>query len=158
MTADGKKKLQERLDNYLRVKRPEISERIAQARDFGDISENSEYDEAKREQVEIEGEIREMQEQLANAEIIDEREFSLNEVRVGSRIKILDMETHEEMVFSIIGSSEADPFNGSISNVSPLGMAVLQRKKGDIVKVNTNDGVLKYKILDILPREKQAEV
>lgn len=154
MTAEGKAKLQERLDHYLKVMRPEISQRIAQARDFGDISENSEYDEAKREQVEIESEIREMQDQLANAEIIDESDYSVDEVRIGSRIRVLDMELDEEMEFSIIGSSEADPFNGAISNISPLGSAVLQHKKGDVVKVNTPDGIIKYKIVEILPRDK----
>jgi len=153
MTAEGKAKLQERLDHYLRVKRPEISERISQARDFGDISENSEYDEAKREQVDIETDIREMQEQLANAEIIDESSYSTDEVRLGSRIKVVDIELHEEMEFSIKGSSEADPFIGVISNVSPLGSALLQHKKGETVRVNTPDGIIKYKILEILPKD-----
>lgn len=153
MTVEGLTKLKEKLDYYLQVKRPEVSRRIAAARELGDLSENAEYDEAKRDQAEMEAEIAAMQEQINNAAVIDESELPNDEVRVGSRIRIKDMQTKEEFVFDIIGSSEADPFNGKISNLCPIGSALLHKKKGATVKINTPQGVLSYKLLEILPKE-----
>ncbi len=152
MTREGYNKLKEKLDYYLTTKRVEVQARIAIARDFGDISENSEYDEAKREQSEIENEIYLMQEQLANAVIIDETQTNTEEVSVGSRVKLLALEDDEELEFVIIGSYEADPLAGKISNISPVGSAILGKRKGDTVAVNTPDGVVRYKILDIMSR------
>lgn len=153
MTAEGKAKLQEKLDYYLQVKRPEVSRRIAAARELGDLSENAEYDEAKRDQAEMEAEIVAMQQQLNNAVVIDESQLSNDEVRIGSKIRIRDMQTKEEFIFDIIGSSEADPFSGKISNLSPIGSALLHKKKGATVKINTKNGVLSYKLLEILPKD-----
>lgn len=153
MTAEGKAKLQEKLDYYLKVKRPEIAKRIQAARELGDLSENAEYDEAKRDQAEMEVEIIEMQKQLEEAVVIDDSMLPNDEVRIGSKIRIKDMQTKEEFIFDIIGSSEADPMNGKISNLSPIGSALLKKKKGQTVKINTPDGVLSYKLMEILPKE-----
>ena len=153
MTAEGKAKLQEKLDYYLTVKRPEIAKRIQAARELGDLSENAEYDEAKRDQAEMEVEILEMQKQLDEAVVIDDSMLPNDEVRVGSKIRIKDMQTKEEFIFDLIGSSEADPMNGKISNLSPIGSALLKKKKGQTIKINTPDGVLSYKLMEILPKE-----
>ena len=139
LTPEGYDELKEKLDYYLTKKRAEVSQRIAIARDFGDLSENSEYDAAKQEQAEVEAEIVAMQEQLANAEVIDESSMNLNEVGLGSRILLRDLELKEDFEFELLGSYEADPLQGKMSNVSP-------------VTVNTPSGVLKYKIVDILAK------
>ena len=153
ITAEGKAKLQEKLDYYLKVKRPEIAKRIQAARELGDLSENAEYDEAKRDQAEMEVEIAKMQKQLEEAVVIDDSMLPNDEVRVGSKIRVKDMQTKEEFIFDIIGSSEADPLNGKISNLSPIGSALLKKKKGATIKINTPGGVLSYKLMEILPRE-----
>jgi transcription elongation factor GreA len=153
MTAEGKAKLQEKLDYYLKVKRPEIAKRIQAARELGDLSENAEYDEAKRDQAEMEVEILAMQKQLEEAVVIDDSMLPNDEVRIGSKIRVKDMQTKEEFIFDIIGSSEADPLNGKISNLSPIGSALLKKKKGQTIKINTPDGVLSYKLMEILPKE-----
>ena len=153
MTQEGYDKLKEKLDYYLTTKRIEVSARIAAARDFGDLSENSEYDEAKREQVEVENEIYAMQEQLAQAVIIDESLTNRNEVSVGSKVGLLDTELNETLEFVLIGSYEADPLAGKMSNISPVGSAILGKRKGESVRVNSPDGVIEYKILDILPNK-----
>ena len=153
MTAEGKVKLQEKLDYYLQVKRPEVSRRIAAARELGDLSENAEYDEAKRDQAEMEAEIVAMQQQLNNAVVIDDTQLPNDVVRVGSKIRIKDVQTKEEFILDIIGSSEADPFHGKISNLSPIGSALLHKKKGATVKINTPEGVLSYKLLEIMPKD-----
>ncbi len=153
MTAEGKAKLQEKLDYYLKVKRPEIAKRIQAARELGDLSENAEYDEAKRDQAEMEVEILAMQKQLEEAVVIDDSMLPNDEVRIGSKIRVKDMQTKEEFIFDIIGSSEADPLNGKISNLSPIGSTLLKKKKGQTVKINTPGGVLSYKLMEILPKE-----
>ena len=153
MTAEGKAKLQEKLDYYLKVKRPEIAKRIQAARELGDLSENAEYDEAKRDQAEMEVEIAKMQKQIDEAIVIDDSMLPNDEVRIGSKIRVKDMQTKEEFIFDIIGSSEADPLNGKISNLSPIGSALLKKKKGQTVKINTPGGVLSYKLMEILPKE-----
>ena len=153
MTAEGKAKLEEKLKYYLEVKRPEVSRRIAAARELGDLSENAEYDEAKRDQAEMETEIAQMQQQLNNAIVIDDAQLPNDEVRVGSKVRVKDVQTKEEFIFDIIGSSEADPFHGKISNLSPIGSALLHKKKGSTVKINTPDGVLSYKLVEIMPKD-----
>ncbi len=153
ITAEGLAKLQEKLDYYLKVKRPEIAKRIQAARELGDLSENAEYDEAKRDQAEMEVEIAKMQKQIEEAVVIDESELPNDEVRIGSKIRLKDMQTKEEFIFDIIGSSEADPLNGKISNLSPIGSALLKKKKGATVKINTPNGVLSYKLMEIMPKE-----
>ncbi len=153
ITAEGLAKLQKKLDEYLTVKRPEIAKRIQAARELGDLSENAEYDEAKRDQAEMEVEIAKMQKQIEEAVVIDESELPNDEVRIGSKIRVKDMQTKEEFIFDIIGSSEADPMNGKISNLSPIGSALLKKKKGATIRINTPGGVLSYKLMEILPKE-----
>ncbi|WP_298702958.1 transcription elongation factor GreA [uncultured Veillonella sp.] len=148
LTAEGLKKLEEELAYFKSVRRIEVAERIKIAIEYGDISENSEYDDAKNEQAFIEGHIIELENKINTAKIIDENTRK-NVVSVGSKVKLLDVEFDEEVEYVIVGSSEADPFNNRISNESPLGSAILGKKKGAEVEVNTPDGVATYKILAI---------
>ena len=149
LTYEGLKKLEEEIDFLKSVKRREIAERIKQSLAFGDISENSEYDEAKNEQAHIEGRIAQIEHMLKNAKIIDEDEVSTVSVSLGSKVKIMDLSTKEETEYLIVGSAEADPLNHKISNESPVGMALIGNKKGKKIEVNVPDGIAKYKILSI---------
>lgn len=148
LTAEGLKKLEEELAHYKSVRRIEVAQRIKTAIEYGDISENSEYDDAKNEQAFIEGHIIELENKINTAIIIDEKTRK-NVVSVGSKVKLLDEEFNEELDYVIVGSSEADPFNNRISNESPVGSAILGKKKGATVEVNTPDGVATFKILAI---------
>ena len=148
LTAEGLKKLEEELAHYKSVRRIEVAQRIKTAIEYGDISENSEYDDAKNEQAFIEGHIIELENKINTAKIIDEKTRK-NVVSVGSKVKLLDQEYDEELDYVIVGSSEADPFNNRISNESPVGSAILGKKKGATVEVNTPDGVATFKILAI---------
>ena len=148
LTADGLKKLEEELAYYKSVRRIEVSERIKTAIEYGDISENSEYDDAKNEQAFIEGHIIELENKINTAKIIDEN-VKGDTVAVGSKVLLLDEEFGDEVEYTIVGSSEADPFNNRISNESPVGMAILGKIKGDTVEVNTPDGVVAFKVLSI---------
>lgn len=148
LTAEGLKKLEEELAHYKSVRRIEVAQRIKTAIEYGDISENSEYDDAKNEQAFIEGHIIELENKINTAKIIDEKTRK-NVVSVGSKVKLLDEEFNEELDYVIVGSSEADPFNNLISNESPVGSAILGKKKGATVEVNTPDGVATFKILAI---------
>ncbi|HHW49444.1 MAG TPA: transcription elongation factor GreA [Clostridiaceae bacterium] len=150
LTYEGLKKLEEEL-NYLKgVKRREIAERIKQALSFGDISENSEYDEAKNEQAYVEGKIVQIEALLKRARVIDEDEVSTEKVSIGSKVKLLDLEMNEEVEYMIVGSTEADPSKYKISNESPVGSALMGKAKGDTVEVNVPDGVIRFKILEIM--------
>lgn len=149
LTPEGKAQLEEKLAYYKSVKRPEVVKRIGVAREFGDLSENSEYDAAKDEQAQLEAEITEMENILLNAEIIDKKKIDSDKVSIGSRVTLYDEEFDEEVVYRISGSSEADPKNGVISNVSPVGKALVGHKKGDTVTVQTPGGAAVYKILKI---------
>lgn len=149
LTYEGLKKLEEELEFLRGTKRMEIKERIKQALSFGDISENSEYDEAKNEQAYIEGRIAQIETMLKHARVIDEEDVSTEKVTIGSKVKLLDMEYNEEVLYSIVGSTEADPSKFKISNESPVGSALMQKKKGNVVEVTVPDGVLKFKILKI---------
>lgn len=148
LTSEGKKQLEEKLNYYKSTRRVEASEKIAIAREFGDLSENSEYDAAKEEQAQIEAEIREMEDILLNCEII---ENGANEgvVNIGSTVKVYDEEFDEELELKILGSTESNPALGIISNNSPLGGALIGRKVGERVKVKMEAGDLIYKIVDI---------
>ena len=148
LTAEGKKQLEEKLNYYKSKRRVEASEKIAIAREFGDLSENSEYDAAKEEQGQIEAEIREMEDILLNCEII---ESGANEdvVNIGSTVTVYDEEFDEELELKILGSTESNPALGIISNNSPLGSALIGRKKGEKVTVKMDSGLLVYKIVDI---------
>lgn len=148
LTAEGLKKLEEELAHYKSVRRIEVAQRIKTAIEYGDISENSEYDDAKNEQAFIEGHIIGLENKINTAKIIDEKTRK-NVVSVGSKVKLLDEEFNEELDYVIVGSSEADPFNNRISNESPVGSAILGKKKGATVEVNTPDGVATFKILAI---------
>ncbi len=149
LTEDGLNKLEEELDDAKAVKRKEIAARIKVALSFGDISENSEYDQAKNEQAQLEERIAKLEGMLRNAKVIDEDEITTDVVSVGSKVAVKDLEYDEEMEYVIVGSAEADPFEGKISNESPLGSSLLGRKKGDIVRVPVPDGIIEYEIRDI---------
>ena len=149
LTPEGKAQLEEKLNYFKTVKRPDVTKRIGIAREFGDLSENSEYDAAKDEQAQIEAEIVEMENILLNAEIIDKKNLVADQVSVGSKVTLYDEEFDEEVEYRITGSSESDPRNGVISNVSPVGKALIGHKKGDSVSVTTPGGVTVYKIVKI---------
>lgn len=149
LTPEGLTRLENELDDLKAVKRKEVAERIKQALAFGDISENSEYDQAKNEQAKLEERILKLENILRNAKLIDEDEITTDSVSVGSKVVVLDIEFDEEMKYTIVGSAEADPYNGKISNESPVGRALIGNKAGDIVDVHVPDGVIKYEILNI---------
>ena len=146
LTLEGLNKLEKELEYLKTVRRREVAERIKQALEFGDITENSEYEDAKNEQGFIEGRILAIEKMLRNVKIIDDQEVTLNEVGLGSKVTLLDVETGEQLVYSIVGSAEADPSNSRISNESPVGKALLGRKVGDEIEVNVPVGVLRYRI------------
>ena len=148
MTAEGKKELEERLE-YLKGKgRAEIAEMIRIAREYGDLSENAEYDIAKDEQAKMEAEIVEIEAKLANVTIIDEKSKG-DEVKIGCRVKILDLQTGEELLYQIVGTTEANPMQNRISNESPVGRALLGKKKNEEALVKTPKGELRFKVVKI---------
>ncbi|OFI06556.1 transcription elongation factor GreA [Clostridium acetireducens DSM 10703] len=149
MTYEGLKKIEGELEYLKTVKRKEITEKIKVALSFGDLSENSEYDEAKNEQAFIEGRIMQITNMLKNATIIDESEISKDIVNVGSIVKVKDYEFDEEVEFTIVSSAEADPMENKISNESPVGKALMGKKVGESIEVQVPDGVNKYDILEI---------
>lgn len=148
LTYEGIKTLEGELENLKTVRRNEVAEKLKEARAQGDLSENAEYDAAKEEQAEIEVRIVELENMLKNA-IVIENEEKVEVVKPGYRVKLYDYTFEEEIEYLIVGSTEADPVNGKISNESPVGMALLNHKVGDEIEVDTTDGVDKYKILDI---------
>lgn len=149
LTPEGKAQLEEKLNYYKTVKRPDVVKRIGIAREFGDLSENSEYDAAKDEQAQIEAEIADMESMLLNAEVIDKKKLAVDQVSVGCKVTLYDEDFDEEVEYRISGSTESDPRNGIISNVSPVGKAILGHKKGDTVTVKTPGGEMAYKIINI---------
>lgn len=150
LTVQGLKRLEEELEQYKSVRRRDVAERIKQAIEFGDISENSEYEDAKNEQAWIEGRILTLEKMLRNAKIIDDENLGTDEVTLGSTVMIRDIEFDEVLEYTIVGSMEADPGNSMISNESPVGRAILGKSKGSVVEVTVPAGVLKYQIVDIL--------
>ena len=149
LTLEGLKKLETELHELKVVRRKDVASKIKEARGQGDLSENAEYDAAKEEQAEIEARIALIEKMLRNAEVIVEEDLDKDSIGIGSTVTILDMEFDEEIKYLIVGSTEADPIGGRISNESPLGMALLRRNRGDIISVDAPAGVIKYKILDI---------
>lgn len=150
MTEEGHKKIEEELDELKSVKRKEISERIKQALEFGDLSENSEYDQAKDDQAKLEERILKLENMLRNASIIEENSIDKNVVSIGSTVRVRAEDSDETEEYTIVGSAEADPFLGKISNESPMGKVIIGKKKGNKVKVPLPDGkFLSYKILSI---------
>ena len=149
LTEEGKKQLEEKLNYYRTVKRPEVTKRIGVAREFGDLSENAEYDSAKDEQGKLEAEIAEMEAKLKTCVIIDKKNIDTSKVSIGCTVTVYDQDFDEEVDYTIIGSTESDPANGLISNESPVGSALLGKKKGDVVSVKTPVGECSLKILKI---------
>ena len=149
LTADGLKRLQEELDYLQTVVRAEVSEKIKVARSFGDLSENSEYDEAKNEQARVEARISELETMVKNAVIVEEDAGSGKKIGFGSRFRLLDVELDEEIVVTLVGSAESDPMNGFISDESPIGVALMGKKVGNTVVAETPSGELKFKVLEI---------
>lgn len=149
LTGDGVKRLEDELHLLKSVKRREIAERIRAAIDFGDISENSEYEEAKNEQAFIEGRIITLEKMLRHARIIDTSEVPSDTVGVGSTVLLEDQDTGDVIEYTIVGSAEADPADNKISNESPVGKAILGKKAGVMVEIKVPAGTLKYRILDI---------
>ncbi len=150
ITTEGLKQLEKELENLKTVKRREVAERIKQAIEFGDISENSEYEDAKNEQAFIEGRISVLNQMISNAKVIEEENVDKNVVSLGSTVLIKDLEFNEEFKYTIVGSVEADPDASKISNESPVGSAILGKKRGDIVEIDAPAGKIRYEIIDIL--------
>lgn len=148
LTVEGLKKLEDELELLKTQKRREVAERIKQAIEFGDISENSEYEDAKNEQAFIEGRIITLEKMLRNARVIDENDGT-DTVGLGNTVLLKDMDFGEQEEYTIVGSAEADPGTNKISNESPVGKAVLGQTKGAIVEVNVPAGMLRYQIVDI---------
>ena len=149
LTYAGLKKLEDELHDLKVVKRKEVAEKIKEAREQGDLSENAEYDAAKDEQRDIEARIEELEKILKNAEVVVEEEADLDKVSIGCSVKILDCEFEEELEYKIVGSTEANSLKGKISNESPVGKALLGKKVGDTVTVETPAGEFSYKVLSI---------
>ena len=149
LTYTGLKQYEDELQDLKVNKRQEIAQKIKEAREQGDLSENAEYDAAKEEQRDIEARIEQLEKLLKNAEVVVEEEIDLEKINIGCRVKVLDMEFDEEMEFKIVGSTEANSLQNKISNESPVGHALLGKKAGDIVDVETQAGVIQYKVLEI---------
>lgn len=149
LTPEGLKKLEDELEQLKSVKRREVAERIKVAISYGDISENSEYEDAKNEQAFIEGRIMTLEKQLRNARIINEDEVDTDVVSVGSTVTLRDVEFKEDVEYTIVGSAEANPAQNKISNESPVGRSLLGKTIGSIVEVNVPAGTIQFKILDI---------
>lgn len=149
LTYEGLQKLEEELQDLKVVKRREIAQKIKEAREQGDLSENAEYDAAKDEQRDIEARIEEIEAILKNAEVVVEDEVDLDKISVGCKVRILDIEFDEELEYKIVGSTEANSLKGKISNESPLGRALLGARVGDEVQVEAPVGELSYKVLEI---------
>ncbi|MFC6647587.1 transcription elongation factor GreA [Paenibacillus rhizoplanae] len=149
LTPDGLKRLEEELEFLKSVKRREVAERIKVAIGYGDISENSEYEDAKNEQAFIEGRVLTLEKMLRNARIINSDEIVTDVVSIGVTVNVEDMEYGDVMEYTIVGTAESDPLNNKISNESPVGRAIIGKKIGTIVDVSVPAGVIQYKILDI---------
>ena len=149
LTAEGYERLKQEID-YLRTeKRREVADRIRVAREFGDIAENAEYDDAKNEQAMLEHKIAQLEERLLNARVIDANEIPKDVVSIGTKVKLKDMETNKSVEYVIVGSAEANPSQSKLSNESPVGKAIIGHKKGDVVEVAAPRGKLTFKILGI---------
>lgn len=149
LTYAGLTKLENELQDLKVNKRSEVAEKIKEAREQGDLSENAEYDAAKDEQRDIEARIEELEKILKNAEVVVEDEVDLDRINIGCQVKIYDFDFEEELDYKIVGSTEADSLKGKISNESPVGKALIGKKVGDVAEVDTQAGTLKYKVLEI---------
>ena len=149
LTYEGLKKLEDELQDLKVVKRKEVADKIREAREQGDLSENAEYDAAKDEQRDIEARIEEIEKILKNAEVVVEEDVNLDQISIGCSIRILDLEFDEELEYKIVGSTEANSLKGKISNESPVGKALMGKKVGETVVVETQAGEISYKVLEI---------
>jgi len=149
MTYDGLKALESELEDLKVNRRKEISEKIKEAREQGDLSENAEYDAAKDEQRDIEARIEQIEAILKNAEVVVEDDIKAGKVNIGCKVTVLDVEFNDTTEYKIVGSTEANVLNGLISNESPLGQAMMGKKKNDIIEVETPEGPIQYKILKV---------
>ncbi|HKP16911.1 MAG TPA: transcription elongation factor GreA [Gaiellaceae bacterium] len=149
LTREGYEKLKQEIEHLSTEKRREVADRIRIAREFGDIAENSEYDDAKNEQALLEHRIAMLEERLLSARVIEKKDVAKDVVSVGSKVKLRDMAAGKTVEYKIVGSAEANPAEQKLSNESPVGKAILGRKKGEVVEVAAPRGSLKFKILDI---------
>ena len=149
LTYAGLKKLEDELFDLRVNQRREVAQKIKEAREQGDLSENAEYDAAKDEQRDIEARIEEIEKILKNAEVVVEEDVNLDQISIGCNIRILDLEFDEELEYKIVGSTEANSLKGKISNESPVGRALIGKKVGEMVTVETQMGTVQYKVLDI---------
>ena len=149
LTYEGLKKLEAELQDLKVVRRREVAQLIKEARSQGDLSENAEYDAAKEEQANVEARIAQLEKMLRSAELIDEESLGGEVVSIGSKVTVFDIEYDEQVEYLIVGSTEADPVSGRISNESPLGMALIGRSQNDVVSIEAPDGLLEYRILEI---------
>lgn len=155
LTRKGEAKLKAELDELKSVRRREVADKIKVALSFGDLSENSEYDEAKNEQGIIESRIAEIEATLAHAQVIDDDEISTEKVGIGTTVKILDVDMDEEMEFKMVGTKEADINTGKMSDESPIGAAIMDHKVGETVEVETPSGIIEFKILEIRKEDEE---
>lgn len=149
LTADGLKDLKDQLEYLKTEKRNEIAEKIKEALSFGDLSENAEYDAAKNEQAEVEEKIIKLENTIKNARLIEDDNSGDGVVTIGCKVKLYDKEFEEEIVYKVVGSTEANPAQYKISNESPLGAALLGKKEGDEIEVNAPQGIMEFKILEV---------
>lgn len=145
----GKAKLEADLDYLITVRRGEVANKLKEARSFGDLSENAEYDEAKNEQAILEAQIAELENIIENAVVVDDDDISIDEISVGSIMKIRDLELDEVETLQIVGSTESDPDGGKISDDSPIGKAAMKKKVGDVFEVEAPVGIIKFEVLEI---------
>ena len=149
MSAEGLKDLEKQLEYLKNVRRAEVAQKLKEARSFGDLSENAEYDEAKNEQAILEAEIVDVDMKINIAEVVSDSDLSTDEIGVGSYVKLMDLELDEVMELQIVGSTEADPENNKISEDAPIGIAALKKKVGDILEVEAPIGIIRMEVLEI---------
>ncbi len=149
LTPEGYKKLQAEIENLSTVRRREVAERIRVAREFGDIAENAEYDDAKNDQAHLEARIALLEERLKNARVVTRKEIRSGEVTVGTKVRLKDMSSNKTVEYHVVGSAEANPAEMKLSNESPVGKAIMGHKKGDVVEVSAPRGALKFKIMEV---------
>ena len=149
LTAEGYEKLKQEIDYLRGDKRREVAERIRVAREFGDIAENAEYDDAKNEQAMLEHKIAQLEERLLSARVITKKEISKDAVSIGSHVRLRDMQKNKTFEYHIVGPAEANPAENKLSNESPVGKAIMGKKKGEVVEVAAPRGALKFKIMEI---------
>ena len=149
LTPEGYEKLKVEIEHLSTDKRREVADRIRIAREFGDISENAEYDDAKNEQAMLEHKIAQLEERLSNARVIQKRDVDLSVVSIGAKVKLRDVDAKATVEYTIVGSAEANPTESKLSNESPVGKAIMGRKKGEVVEVTAPRGALKFKIMEI---------